>query len=1021
MTIRTKTLASAALAMAALWTTSCGDRQGASGVSKESATSAAAPQDAEKAALSEEDWLSVGIVPEEWLISVAGKKAGDLYELEIEGVSYRFRWCPRGAFKMGLAKAEQQEDLRLYGEAAAAERETRGEKTSGAQFESALKHWLEEKAEEDRRGNVPKHEVTLTQGFWLLETEVTQEMWESLMGNNPSEFQGAKLPVADLGWDACRSFVAKLNLLGVAPADSCFAFPTEAQWEYACRAGTTTSYSWGDSFKDDRANCLGANPFLREGKDEPSKGPKPVGSYAPNPWGLCDMHGNVAEWCDGWFDHKYPAEPETDPRPSKTGSARVTRGGGWASAASACRSGSRQREGVGARSSAVGFRFAIVPLTTDRLRVIDSPAGAATTAEAEPTRAQQLIASFAGHEGVATPVQEWTSSFAGLSPGDLRVVNINGVSYRFRWQPPGAFTMGSPESEREEALRFDIERKGLGEEEAKADPEIAFIRSFMAGEAQRDVAFEQGFWMLETEVTQLMWILTMGNVGPCYDDVNFPVVGVSWNDCQEFIAELNELGFAPAGARFALPTEAQWEYACRAGTTSPFFWGDSLNGDKANCNGSSPYGTDAKGEYSRGVKPVGSYAANPWGLYDMHGNVKEWCEDIYEFVDYPSDAPMPRKGVYRITRGGGFYDVARDCRSASRSYGLVEIAKDSMNQLPPGTGAVGFRIVLVPLTEETSQEETTPGEEPTAPAEEPAAAEEESVGAADEAETPAEEPAAPTEEPATPAEEWTASFAGQEAGDLRVIEINGVSYRFRWQPPGAFKMGSSGHEIYRSPEERPHDVTLTQGFWALETEVTQSMWESIKGDNPSRFKGADLPVESVSWNDCQEFVAKLNDLGVAPADASFALPTEAQWEYACRADTTTAFSWGLALDGDKANCQGVVPYGKALAGTYLGKTTPVGSFEPNPWGLFDMHGNVAEWCRDGFEDYSFDPATDPSGPDNSPYRVMRGGGWFHHPRLCRSAARGFLGENSRNGVVGFRVVLVPLTEAPPQAAATPEE
>ena len=197
----------------------------------------------------------------------------------------------------------------------------------------------------------------------------------------------------------------------------------------------------------------------------------------------------------------------------------------------------------------------------------------------------------------------------------------------------------------------------------------------------------------------------------------------------------------------------------------------------------------------------------------------------------------------------------------------------------------------------------------------------------------------------TSAEEWSFSFAGQEPGNLRVIAIQGVSYRFRWAPPGSFMMGSPETEQGRDNDEIFRQVTLSQGFWILETEVTQSMWKSIMGNNPSSFKGADLPVESVSWSDSQGFVAALNDLGLAPAGARFALPTEAQWEYACRAGTTSPFSWGDSLNGDQANCNGEAPYGTDVKGKYLERRR-LWQLRRESLGIFDMHGNLWEWCED---------------------------------------------------------------------------
>jgi formylglycine-generating enzyme required for sulfatase activity len=168
----------------------------------------------------------------------------------------------------------------------------------------------------------------------------------------------------------------------------------------------------------------------------------------------------------------------------------------------------------------------------------------------------------------------------------------------------------------------------------------------------------------------------------------------------------------------------------------------------------------------------------------------------------------------------------------------------------------------------------------------------------------------------------------QRAGERMVIKIKGVEYAFRWCPSGKFLMGSPESEKQRSAGERHHQVTLTRGFWMLETEVTQLMWESVMGSNPSNFKGLTLPVESVSWDDCQEFITKLNthlaDTPAAPKGFKFALPTESQWEYACRAGTTTAYHFGGTLTKEQANFDG---------SNIIGKTTEVGSYPANAWGL----------------------------------------------------------------------------------------
>ncbi|MCL2005267.1 MAG: formylglycine-generating enzyme family protein [Planctomycetaceae bacterium] len=244
--------------------------------------------------------------------------------------------------------------------------------------------------------------------------------------------------------------------------------------------------------------------------------------------------------------------------------------------------------------------------------------------------------------------------------------------------------------------------------------------------------------------------------------------------------------------------------------------------------------------------------------------------------------------------------------------------------------------------------------------------------------------------------------AERKAGDRMELKINDVEYAFRWCPQGTFMRGDEPGEVSR-------------GFWMLETEVTQTMWESVMGNNPSYFKGVNLPVEQVSWNDCQEFIAKLNaELksggrqspgGTASPDSTgrltpaalgegfkFSLPTETQWEYACRAGTTTAYHFGDTLTQQQANFDGE-------------QTRDVGSFPANAWGLRDMHGNVREWCLDWWGDYPSE-VTDPTGPDWDSDRVIRGGSWYGLAVHCRSAYRGGHAPAVRAYFVGLRLCLI---------------
>ena len=229
-----------------------------------------------------------------------------------------------------------------------------------------------------------------------------------------------------------------------------------------------------------------------------------------------------------------------------------------------------------------------------------------------------------------------------------------------------------------------------------------------------------------------------------------------------------------------------------------------------------------------------------------------------------------------------------------------------------------------------------------------------------------------------------------------------------WCPPGKFLMGSPASEKDRHLNETQHEVTLTQGFWLGKYEVTQAQWSAVMETNPAYFPEKEivrwkvwkwqipvwrkdflasrwrLPVEQVSWDDCQKFCRK--------AGSGLRLSTEAEWEYACRAGTRAPF-----------NGSGILKDLGWYDGNSGRKTHPVGRKQPNAWGLYDMHGNVFEWCQDRDDDYSVGAVTNPSGPATGTLRVYRGGGWNCFASYCRAALRSTFEPGDRNFSLGFRV------------------
>lgn len=246
---------------------------------------------------------------------------------------------------------------------------------------------------------------------------------------------------------------------------------------------------------------------------------------------------------------------------------------------------------------------------------------------------------------------------------------------------------------------------------------------------------------------------------------------------------------------------------------------------------------------------------------------------------------------------------------------------------------------------------------------------------------------------------------------------------------GSFQMGSPENEKGHQKDETQREVSITKSFHISSTEITQKQWHDLMGTTFSDLinqqrgpagRGAKLnskasavgpkqPMCFVNWHDaiafCQKLTAAEQKSGTLAPDQHYTLPTEAQWEYACRAGTTTAFSIGNIFTSNDANFYGKLPYGTQEQGAFLEKTTPVSSFKPNAWGLYDMHGNVYEWC---FDWYSENPKIrrDPPGPKQGDGRIIRGGAWDRKALSCRSAYRYSRDPNRRSHNIGFRIILI---------------
>ena len=259
---------------------------------------------------------------------------------------------------------------------------------------------------------------------------------------------------------------------------------------------------------------------------------------------------------------------------------------------------------------------------------------------------------------------------------------------------------------------------------------------------------------------------------------------------------------------------------------------------------------------------------------------------------------------------------------------------------------------------------------------------------------------------------WASGWGEGRRGVFVEFTLEGVTQRLRWIPAGRFMMGSPQEELGRSELGRPewewpqHEVIFNQGFWLFDTACSQALWQVVMAHNSSQFKSPKRPVENESWFDVQDFLSRINR---QIPGLKLGLPSEAQWEYACRAGTNTPFSFGEIITPEQVNYSGNYPYADVAKGEHRQKTVSVASLPPNPWGLYEMHGNVWEWCADQWHDSYVGAPSDGQawispnpGSQLSAEHVVRGGAWFDSAHNVRAAFRGKFQPDLRFDWLGFR-------------------
>ncbi len=820
------------------------------------------------------------------------------------------------------------------------------------------------------------------------------------------------------------------------------ALPTEAQWEYACRAGSTTAYCF-----DDDSESLDDYAWYSDNSDgtEVNSRNRPVGQKKPNAWGLYDMHGNVWEWCADWYG-SYGTSAVTDPTGPTTGSVRVLRGGSWQAVASECSSANRNYNYPGKEWDAYGFRVCFPSSNTETPYIeldkssetIDAGGGtitikvnASSSFVATCTKSWVTIAGGTGSCGIAVAAnvttEERTATVTFNCGGATKTFTVtqSGSTAKY-WHDKmekvrikaGTFAMGSPtretghydnETQHQVTLTKDFY---MGKYEVTNAQFCAFLNENSIGS---DGEFATADYGAQTLVYTHSWGVkySNGNWIPQSGYENYPVVWVTWYGANEYAKWIGG----------ALPTEAQWEYTCRAGSTTAYCFGDS---------------SDDLGDYAwyyinshSKTHPVGQKKPNAWGLNDMHGNVFEWCSDWYSSsygTIAVTDPTGPTTGTYRVSRGGSWFnDNAHWSRSAKRGYSKPDICYENF----------GFRVCFPSSNTETPYFELDKSSETigagggsitinvNASGSFTATCPESWVTIASDTGCCTITVAANT---ATAERAATVTFTcGDSVKTFSVTQIGSTAKYWHDKmekvliKARTFTMGSPPRETGRYDDETQHQVTLTKDFYMGKYEVTNAQFckflnnygigrdgkfatadygtqtlistneRGVEGVKYSGGKwipngGVNHPVVFVTWYGANEYAKWIGG----------ALPTEAQWEYACRAGSTTAFFFGD--DSDRINEYAWYFYSDDYAAP-----RSVGQKKPNAWGLYDMYGNVCEWCADWYGDYPTSAVTDPTGPMTGTSRVLRGGSCDSNAYNCRSATRYANYPANYNGLSGFRV------------------
>lgn len=872
-----------------------------------------------------------------------------------------------------------------------------------------------------------------------------------------------------------------------------YRLPTEAEWEYAYRADTTTPYFFGDT--EDRNGCEqpeiakyalfcgNCESDYGQGYDCSNDGARPhmnsfcgtaqVGERLPNPWGLYDLAGNVYEFVWDAFD-EYPEGALVDPKgPDHAGRLQVIRGAGFCGHRDRLRAADRKQASRNQPSEGNGFRLVrtLQEASDEELEregSCNNGCGGCTPLDpgpgtpCGPCGIDQYIC-----DGISSTVCDGATecnlgeTCSADDQCDTGHCSNGYCSLReMSFIPAGRYLRGSPTTERRR----------------------------QEGEDLHDVTISRHFFLDQTNITQEKWRSLMG-YSPAYFrecGADCPIESITWTETLAFANarsraegleecyDLSECTGTPGDqlrcpatidfsldcTGYRLPTDAEWEYAYRADSETALHNGNPSTAaacDQPLLDEIAHYCGNCEVDYESdvlcndrpcGIISVAQRAPNPWGLYDMSGNVGEFVFDA--FVDYPDQGVIdPIEWHFQdsqaTTRNSGFCGQLTHVRGARRNSTTRIAANNS----------TGFRLART-FREATAEELDREG-----------SCNNGCGGCAPLADPPGK-PCGPcgadqfqcVSESETTCSGATSCNLGATCSDdsdcVASHCSNGFCAQFGYEyiPPGTFLMGSPPDERGRIEDlEDQFQVTISRPFLMATTPMTQELFTQVMGYNPSFFTGCggDCPVESLSWLDSLAFANELSDLhGLercydlstctgepgnrfrCPRDLSFSLdcsgfrlPTEAEWEYAYRANTTTAFYSGEVETSSACeqplieeiarfcgNCS--VSYSPTFDCSNGGQrphmpsdcgTGPVGEFQPNSWGLFDLSGQVEEFTWDVFAPYPEGPAMDPKGTLSEGFeRVVRGGTFCGHMARLRGADRKFTNDISARQGTGVRLV-----------------